>query len=146
MIANILHTITNYLNKIPHQWQKRLIKWGIPFLFGLIIVLIWDIGTLLVILFMIFFLSFLIFSIIGGTKTKQFSQWSITEFFKRIRGMLIFALLPVAWELIKKPSVDSIIGICVLGIVALTIWQRFDQMIADMLKSMFGVRNKRKRH
>jgi len=139
-------SLRNLWNRIPEEWKSRIIRWGVSFIFGLLIIWIWDIGTLLVILFILFFVFYLVFNLFGGWETRAISQWSITQFFSRIRGMLLFALLPTAWELIKNPSLESIIGICFLVIIALTIWERFDQMMKNFFQNAFGTRNRRRRH
>ena len=135
-----MNTLRNLWAWIPNKWKL----WILSFIIGLIISLIWGIGTLLVILFLLFFLSYLILNLFGGREARVVSQWSITQFYKRIRGMLIFALLPALWELIKKPSLENIIGILFLVIIALTIWDKFDDLIGDINKQFFGKRRRRR--
>jgi hypothetical protein len=138
----VIETLRNIWVKIPDRWRGRILSWGLPFLFGLVIVWIWGIGTLLVVLFVLFLILFLLFNMVGDGRIKAASQWSITEFFTRIRGMLLFALLPIAWELIKDPSIESITGLFVLAILALFFWNRFNQMMGNFLKEVFGITKK----
>lgn len=136
-----MDALRKYWSLIPNKWKL----WIASFILGLIIVLIWDISTLLITLFILFVLSYLIFNLFGDKEARVFSQWSITEFFKRIRGMLIFALLPTVWELIKKPSLESIISICFIAFIALTIWEKFNEVISNFNKSTFSTRRKTRR-
>ncbi|MBA7688222.1 hypothetical protein ES703_96701 [subsurface metagenome] len=59
--------------------------------------------------------------------------------------MIIFALLPTTRELIGEISLESIIALCVLGIVALSIWEKFDEMIKDITIQLFGKKRRRRR-
>jgi len=129
--------------KIPRKFRKPIVHWVLPFIFGLIITLIWDVGTLLITLFLIFTISFLI-SGLGNRGARAVGGWSIKQYFKRIRGMIIFALLPAAWELIREFSLGSILALCVLIIVALSIWEKFDEIIKNTSRQLFGKRRRRR--
>lgn len=130
--------------KIPKKFRKPIVHWVLPFIFGLIITLIWDVGTLLIIVFLLFTISFLL-SELGNRGARAVGEWSIKQYFKRIRGMIIFALIPTAWELIKEASLGSILTLCVLIIVALSIWQKFDEIIVDITRQLFRKRRRRSR-
>jgi len=138
-----METLYGLYHRIPKKWRKPIFGWVLPFLFGLIITLIWDVGTLLVILFLLFAISFLVYEL-GLKGARVIGVWSITQYFKRIRGMLLFALLPTLWELIKKPSLESIIGICFLIIIAFSIWDKFDEIMGDFTRKTFGTRRRRR--
>ncbi len=129
--------------KIPRKFRKPIVHWVLPFIFGLIITLIWDVGTLLITLFLIFTISFLI-SELGNRGARAVGDWSIKQYFKRIRGMIIFALLPAAWELIREFSLGSILALCVLIIVALSIWEKFDEIIENTSRQLLGKRRRRR--
>ncbi len=135
-----METLRNLWERIPNNWKL----WGLFFIVGLIITLVCGVGTLLVVLFLLFFLSYLIFNLFGDRQARVIGQWSITQFFKRIRGILLFALLPTLWELIKKPSLESIISICLLLFVALSISNKFDEIIGNVRGQYFGKRKRRR--
>lgn len=141
-------TLRSLYEMIPKKYRKPVVHWVLPFIFGLIIIVIWDVAILLVTLFLLF-IVFYLFYVFGSYKAREVGRWSITEYFKRIRGMIIFALLPTAleiiWELIREISLESIIALCVLGIVALSIWERFDKIIEDITRQLFGKRWRRRR-
>ena len=136
----MVDTLRNLWTRIPGKWKL----WILSFIIGIIITLIWDVGTLLIILFLLFVLSYLVFNLFGGRRMREVSQWSITQFYQRIRGMLIFALLPALCELIKQPSLENIIGILLLFIIALTIWDKFNELIGDINKQFFGKLKRRR--
>ena len=138
-----MDTLRSLYEKIPKKFRKPIIQWALPFIFGLIITLIWEVGTLLVILLLIFVISFLI-SELGNRRARAAGKRSIKQYLQRIRGMIIFALLPAAWELVKEPSLDSIIALCVLIIVVLSIWGKFDEIIEDTTRQLFGKRRRRR--
>jgi len=139
-----METLLNLYERIPKKFRKPIIHWVLPFIVGLIITLIWDVVTLLSILFLLFIVFYLLY-VFGSHKAREVGRWSITEYFKRIRGVIIFALLPTAWELIREVSLESIIALCVLGIVALSIWEKFDEMIKDITIQFFGKKRRRRR-
>ena len=132
-----MRNLRSSYDKIPKPLRKPLLQWGLPFLIGWIITQFWGIATLFAILIFVFTLFYLI-AVFGSKRARIASEWSIKEYLKRIRGMLIFALLPAAWELIKKPSAESLIAIIVIIFVAATIWQRFDEAIEDVTSQLFG--------
>jgi len=138
-----MDTLRILYEKIPRKFRKPVVHWVLPFIFGLIITLIWDVGTLLITLFLIFTISFLI-SKLGNRGARAVGDWSIKQYFKRIRGMIIFALLPAAWELIREFSLGSILALCVLIIVALSIWEKFDEIIKNTSRQLFGKRRRRR--
>ena len=138
-----METLRGLYGKIPKEFRKPVVHWVLPFIFGLIITLIWDVGTLLIILFLLFIISFLI-SELGNRGARAVGEWSIKQYFKRIRGMIIFALLPAAWELIREFSLGSILALCVLIIVALSIWEKFDEIIENTSRQLFGKRRRRR--
>ena len=80
----------------------------------------------------------------GNRGARAVGDWSIKQYFKRIRGMIIFALLPAAWELIREFSLGSILALCVLIIVALSIWEKFDEIIKNTSRQLFGKRRRRR--
>lgn len=139
-----MDSLRSLYDKIPEKLRKPVVHWVLPFLFGLIITLIWDVGTLLIILFLLFIVFFII-SELGNKDARAAGKWSINQYFKRIRGMIIFALLPAAWELIKEHSLDSIIGLVILIFLALSIWNRFDEIMKDFTKKFFRKQRRRRR-
>jgi hypothetical protein len=133
-------TLRSLYQRIPTRWKL----WILSFLLGLLITLIWGVGVLLFILLALFIVSYFLFSIVGSRKVREVGQWSITQYFKRVRGVILFALLPTAWELIRNPSLDSIIALVVLLFVALSIWDKFDEIMSDFTKGIFGTRRRRR--
>ncbi len=138
-----METLRSLYEKIPRKFRKPVVHWVLPFIFGLIITLIWDVGTLLITLFLLFIISFII-SELGNRGARAVGEWSIKQYFKRIRGMIIFALLPMAWELIREFSLGSILALCVLIIVALSVWGKFDEIIENTSRQLFGKRRHRR--
>ena len=69
----VMKTLYHSYERVPKQLSKPIINWGIPFLFGLVITLIWDVGTLLSILLIIFILSFVVNEIVSG-KARRISR------------------------------------------------------------------------
>jgi hypothetical protein len=132
-----METLRDLYERIPEKLRKLIVSVLLPFLIGLIITLIWGVETLLVILFLLFCLSYLLFKLFGSTWVRESGEWSITQFFKRIRWMLIFALLPAVWELIRNFSLESIIAVLFIVIIALTIWKRFDELISSVVRDYF---------
>ncbi|MFC1989714.1 hypothetical protein ACFLVW_04045 [Chloroflexota bacterium] len=139
-----METLSSLYERIPKNFRRPIIQWVLPFIFGLIITLIWDVGTLLIALFLLFIIFFLI-SELGNRGARAVSEWSIKQYYKRIRGLIIFALIPAAWELIREISSESIIALYVLGIVTLSIWEKFDETIEDITGQLFGKRRRRRR-
>ena len=140
----MLDTLRTLYEKIPTKLRKPIVHWVLPFIFGLIITLIWDVGTLLAVLVVLFAIFFLIGKL-GSRRAQVASEWSIKQYFKRIRGMIIFALLPAAWELITEISLESIIALCMFVIIALSIWEKFDEVSEDIRRQLFGKRRRRHR-
>ena len=139
----MLDTLRTLYEKIPTKLRKPIVHWVFPFIVGLIITLIWDVGTLLAVLVVLFAIFFLIGKL-GSRRAQVASEWSIKQYFKRIRGMIIFALLPAAWELIREFSSESILALCVLIFVGLSIWERFDKIIKNTSRQLFGKRRRRR--
>ena len=141
-----MEIINDLYEKIPKKLRKPLFHWVLPFILGLIITSIWGIGTLFAIIIISFLVFYMIYNLVGNSKSKEISRWSITEYFKRIRGMIIFALLPTVWELVREVTLESIISLCILGIVVLSIWEKFDEVIKDVTVQLFGKKRRRRRY
>lgn len=143
-----MSTLRSLYEKIPKKSRKPVVNWVFPFLFGLLITWIWGVGALFTILLILFFVSAMI-SALGNREARVIGKWSIGQYFKRIRGMILFALLPAVWklvlELIKNPSLESILPLLVIFIVALSIWVKFEEIIKDITKQIFGTRRRRRR-
>ena len=118
-------TLHDLYSKIPPKWKL----WILSFLFGLVVTLIWDIGALLVILFLIGVIAAMFVSL-GFAKTSRVERWALDQFWARIRGMLVFAILPAAWEIIKNlinsPSTSSVFELLVILLIVAVIWDRFE--------------------
>ena len=123
-----METLRNLYSKIPPKWRYRIIRWIVPPLVGQIIIWIWGLETLLTILIFLIFIA-AVFRTFGLTQALKIGRLSVEQFIGRIRGIVIFAFLPVAWELIKDPSISSIIGLLVILLCVITIWDSFGKMI-----------------
>ena len=110
-----MEMLHNLWMSIPRKWRRRILFWLVSFLFGLLITWIWDIGTLLVILLVISLVASLLR--IGGAE-----RWALEQYRGRIRGMMIFALLPAAWE------ATSILDFVLVLLIMVIIWVRFEQI------------------
>ena len=124
--VDTINTIYRLYLSIPRRWRVHITLWVVSFLFGLIIIWIWDLVTLLSLLIVISAL-FTIFSRFDFART--IGKWAHSQFLGRIRVMVIFAFLPAVWELVKNPSLSSIIGLLVLLLVITLIWDKFEQII-----------------
>lgn len=121
-------TLSSLYEKIPKKWRVRIIRWVLSFSFAMIIKLIWGFETLLTILIFLILIAAL-FRTFGLTQALKIERLSIEQFIGHIRGVVIFAFLPVAWELIKNPSISSIIGLLVILFCVITIWDSFGKTI-----------------
>ncbi len=140
----MMDTLRSLYEKVPKKWRARIIRWVLSFSFAMIIKLIWGIETLLTILIFLIFIAAL-FRTFGLTQALKIERLSIEQFIGHIRGMVIFAFLPVAWELIKDPSISSIIGLLVILLCVITIWDSFGKMINNWGRTRRVSRRKRRR-
>jgi hypothetical protein len=139
----VIETLRRLYEKIPKKWRKSLLTWSFSFLVGLLITQIWGVDTLLVILLLFFAIFFFIYEF-GIKRARIASEWAIGEYFRRVRGAIIFALFPTFIELFKDFSLDSIFALIILIFVTLTIWRKFDEIIEDLCISFFGKRKHRR--
>ena len=136
------YTLQNLYWKIPQKWRPRIISWVTSFLFGLIITLIWGVETLLTTLIFILLISALLHTF-GLDKARKLEHWSIAQFFGRIRGMIIFAFLPVIWELLRDFSLSSVISLLILALCIVYIWDSFANLIKSWGKTRYTTRYRR---
>ncbi|MBA7469550.1 hypothetical protein ES707_04821 [subsurface metagenome] len=130
--VDTISTIYRLYLSIPRKWRVRITLWVVSFLFGLLIIWIWDLVTLLSLLIVISALS-TIFNRFNFARTL--GKWAHSQFLGRIRVMVIFAFLPAAWELVKNPSLSSMIGLLALLLVITLIWDKFEQIISSWGKT-----------
>ena len=101
----------------------------VSFLAGLLIDAIWGVGTLLTILLIIYAIA-LIF------RLTNLGQLAIEQFWGRIRGMVISAMFPALWEIIKKlisnPSESAMIEFLFAVLVIIIICDAFGKMIKSL--------------
>lgn len=123
-------TITNLWERIPRKWKVSGLLWVVSFLAGLLIDAICGAGTVLTILLIIYVIA-LIFRLIN------LGQFAIEQFWGRIRGMIIFAMFPALWEIIKKlisnPSESAVIEFLLTVLVIVILWDAFGKMIKSLL-------------
>lgn len=117
--------------RIPEKWRSRIILWIASFLFGLIIIWIWDIETLLVVLILLSLIAAL-FRTLGLTQALKLERWALDQFLGRIRGIVIFAILPAVWvmakDLIENPSMSSALALILVLLLIVIIWDRFERI------------------
>ena len=140
----MIETIRNLYMKIPEKWRPRVIRWVISFVLGLIITLIWGIEILLTILIIILLVSALLRTI-GLTEALKLERWSVAQFFSRIRGMIVFAFLPAIWGLVRNPSLSSAIGLVILILCIVFIWDSFANIINKWGRTTLKPRRRRRR-
>ena len=134
----------NLYMSIPRKWRSRIALWVAAFLVGQFVIWIWGLETLLTILIFLIFVAAL-FRTFGLTRAVKMERWSIEQFLGRIRGMVIFAFLPAAWELIRNPSISSIISLLLLLLCGLIIWDSFGKIIKSWGRTSLSTRRRRRR-
>ena len=139
-----METLRNLYIKIPPEWRYRIIRWIVSLLVGQIIIWIWGLETLLTILIILICIAVL-FRTFGFKQALKIERLWAEQFIGRIRGMVIFAFLPVAWALIKDPSISSIIGLLVIVFCVITIWDSFGKTINNWGRTKRVSRRKRRR-
>ena len=139
-----METLRNLYMSISRTWRVRIIIWAVSFLFGLIVRLIWGVEALLTILILGIFVSAL-FRTLGIDEAWKLEKWSVGQFFGYFRGVIIFAFLPVIWELIKNPSFDSAITLSVVILCVLFIWDSFGKTINNWGRTRMTPRRRRRR-
>ena len=129
--------------RIPKKWKI----WILSFLIAWLIRWICGVETLIIILIFAIALSVL-FRNLGGTKTLIIGKQAVRQLFGYFRGVIIFAFLPVVWELVRNlirvPSLEPIFELVVIIIVILVIWKRFDEIIEKYIRKNFGTRRRRR--
>ncbi len=138
-----MDTLRSLYEKIPEKWRVRIIRWVLSFSFAMIIKLIWGFETLLTILIFLILIAAL-FRTFGRTQALKIKRLSIGQLMGQIRGVVIFAFLPVAWELIENPSISSIIGLFVILFCVITIWDNFGKTINSWGRTRRVSRRKRR--
>ncbi len=120
------NSVRKILNKIPPKWRWSLISWALAALFSWIIMWLFGLQTLLAIYLVIFAIA----SIIGRYGE---ANWAITQFIKHLRGIMIFALLPAIWPVIKEIMTNFswvlIVELLLIGYLIVYVWQSFDKVI-----------------
>jgi len=139
-----METLRNLYSKIPPTLRYRIISWIVSLLVGQIIIWIWGLETLLTILIFLIFIA-AVFRTFGLTQALKIERLSVEQFMGRIRGIVIFAFLPVVLELIKDPSISSIIGLLVILLCVITIWDSFGKMINNWGRTRKVSHRKRRR-
>lgn len=123
-------TITKLWKGIPRKWKISGLLWVVSFLAGLLIDAIWGVGTLLTVLLIIYAIA-LVF------RLTNLGQFAIEQFWGRIRGMVVSAMFPALWEIIKKlisnPSESAIIEFLFAVLVIVILWDAFGKMIKSLL-------------
>ena len=125
----------NLYMRIPQKWRSRIVLWVASFLFGQFVIWIWGLETLLTILIFLIFGAAL-FRTFGLAQALKIERWLREQFLGRIRGVVIFAFLPAAWELIRNPSIPSIIGLLLLLLCIVIIWDSFGK-----IRNSWGITN-----
>lgn len=136
-----------YMN-IPRKWRSRIILWVVSFGLGLIITLIWDAGTLLAIL-LFFILIAVLFRTLGLTQALKLERWAVGRFLGHIRGMVVFAILPAIWvvvkDLIENPTMSSALALILVLLLIVVIWNRFEQIKDGWRRTNLSSRRRRHR-
>ena len=137
-----METLRSLYTKIPKKWKI----WILSLLIAGLIRWICGVETLLVILIFAIALSVL-FRNLGVKKASIIGKQAVAKLFGYFRGVIIFAFLPVVWELvcdlIRNSSLESIFELAVIIIVILVIWKRFDEIIGKYIRQNFGTRRRR---
>ena len=139
-----METLHNLYMRIPLKWRRQIVPWIVSLLFGQIVIWIWGLETLLTILVCLIFAAAL-FRTFGLSQALKMERCSIGLLLGRFRGMIIFAFIPVAWEFIRNPSISSIIGLLVILLCVITIWDSFGKMINNWGRTRRVSRRKRRR-
>jgi hypothetical protein len=102
MLARIKTSYHRILNKLSQKWKENHRKWLISgliwiasFSIGLLISHFWGIGILLLILIV----TYIIALVLHRNKVVTFT---VKQFWGRIRGIILFTLLPAFLEIIRK--------------------------------------------
>lgn len=120
-----LETLYELWKKTPTKWKL----WVASAIVGLIIIWIWDIGTLLALFLVVSLVAALLRGLLPSSKLEQFA---LEQFWGRIRGMIIFAFLPTLFvtigQLLSDFSLSSLISVLVVLFVILFIWDWFEKL------------------
>ena len=131
-------TLRDLYMRMPKKWKI----WILSFLIAWLIRWIGGVETLLTILIFTLALSIL-FRNLSATKASTIGKQAVRQLFGYFRGVIIFAFLPVVWELvsglIRDPSPESILGLVVTIITILIIWKKFDEIIEIYIRQNFGI-------
>ena len=110
------------------KWQSALL-WVGSFLFGLLVIRIWDVRTLLLFFLVLSFAAFAVRSL-GLSRFVGVERYSLKLFWGRIRIMLILGFLPPAYAVIKNLSEDfsvrRLVQFVLICLILGLIWNVFD--------------------
>lgn len=116
-------------NELPANRRASILLWGSSFLGGMIVIAVWDLAALLAIIFLIGASAALLRKA-GIVEAGKAERWSFRQFYGRIRGMMIFAMIPSVWVVVKDflsdPCAASLLTVLVLLLPIALIWRIFD--------------------
>lgn len=124
------------INKLYQRWKCTLFRWALSAITSWIIVTIWGVETLLSIFLIIFGIAYII-------TRYDIANWAQRYFWKYIRGMVIFSILPAIWPIIKEMLTNFSLSLLIELILAIGlviyIWASFDKMMQRlMIKKLKG--------
>jgi len=139
-----MEALRTIYKKIPNKWKI----WILTFLIAWIIRWLFGIEVLLTILIFTIAICILLRSL-GVKGTLVIGKQAVGKLFGYFRGVIIFAFIPVVWELVRalfsNPSLDYFLQLAIVVIVMIIIWRRFDDLIAQFIKQNFGTHHRSRR-
>ena len=127
-----MQTLIGLFYKIPYEWRIRALKWGIPFVLGWIVRLIWGFDGLFLGLFLLAFLDFLF-------GRRAFEHWLLDRVWNLMRNFLIAAMIPdlfymfrdiwraASGQPVSEWLISMIVGLLVAVILIAAVFNAFAQ-------------------
>ena len=130
--------LASYWHNIPLKWRRRITSWLVPITVGQIVILIWGPGAWLSLLISVSLLGWVMkqtgFRSVGKIEALLGKVW---DYF---RGSILFALLPVLWQVLKSIASGDISGgliqLAVLGNIVAFVYERFKTLPKSWTKLM----------
>ncbi len=119
--------LTSYWNNISPKWRRRLVTWFIPIAAGQIVILIWGLGTWLLLLIVVSLSGWIMKQ--TGFRSGGKIEALLGKVWDYFRGSILFALLPVLWQALRSIGTgdifEGLIQLAVLVIIVAVVYERF---------------------
>lgn len=130
MITNVARWLWDRWNDLSAATRNRILVVAGTWVVFKLIAWIWDIGTLLSWLIIGFAIALMVAE--SGMKKAQWVQeWFYVKFAEQIRGLVVFAMLPIAFEAlitwVRMRDSGSLIALLIIVGLIIYMWVRISE-------------------